>query len=123
MDVVSPIGFAGITGSLVAGEALAKCDLVCVKASDGLVYKADVSDGTLRPCIGIVDKAYDAGDYVTVLPIATVEGCTGLTAGGALYLSTTGDFTSTRPGGGYCQAVGFAFSSTIAFIMATQAYA
>jgi hypothetical protein len=123
MDVVSPIGFAGISGSLVAGEALAKCDLVAIKDADGEVYKADVSDATLRPCIGIVDKAYDDGDYVTVLPIATVEGCTGLTAGHAVYLSTTGDFTCTRPGGGYCQSVGFAWSNTIAFIMVTQAYA
>jgi hypothetical protein len=124
LNVTSPIGNTlTVPGGYEAGQALVKGDLVCIRGSNGLVYRADCVDTSLRPCLGVVDQAYADGDLVAIVCVALIDGASGLNPGSTVYLSTTGDATTTRPGGGFCQALGFAVTDTKWFLLAVQAYA
>jgi len=97
--------------SCTAGEALAAGQPVMQK-SDGLCYKADADDSTLRPAVGVAGNTVASGAGVTVVTAGQVGGLTTQTIGGAVYLSTTaGGTTQTEPGA-YSQKLGQAISAT-----------
>jgi hypothetical protein len=95
-----------------AGATLVTGDPVAVADADGEVYEADANVATRRPCIGIIaHKTGGDGETVEVVTYGIVGGLTGLTEGGAVYLSeTAGEFTQSAPT--YSQIVGYAISTT-----------
>jgi hypothetical protein len=58
-----------ITG-LIAGEAIANCDIVYIKGSDGLVYRttAAAAANEAARMAGIAPRAANAGEPITILP-------------------------------------------------------
>ena len=53
--------------SATAGETLAIGDVVCIKAADGYVYKADSNDSDLRPAVGAIGKGGASGAKVEIV--------------------------------------------------------
>lgn len=99
-------GFGG-----TAGETLATGDVVCIKDSDGKVYKADADDSALRPAVGIVDLGAASGYPVEIITHGIFRGWTGLSEGQNAYLSTTaGAVTQSAPA--YVQKIAVAVSTT-----------
>lgn len=96
----------------VAGEALTTGAVLTMKASDGLCYKADADDATLRPAIGIAASGASSGGSVGVITAGIVGGGSSLTKGGAVYLSTTAGATTQTQPAAYSQLVGRAVSAT-----------
>ncbi|MGD0020823.1 MAG: hypothetical protein ABSC54_00825 [Smithellaceae bacterium] len=96
----------------VAGETLATGNVVTIKNSDGLVYKANAASGTLRPAVGVIDKGGAAGASVEIVGYGILEGNSSLTISGAGYLSgtTAGAITQSSPA--YSQQIGYAISTT-----------
>jgi len=93
------------------GEAVTIGQALMMK-SDGLCYKADADDSTLRPAIGIAGYSAGSGASVSVVTGGQVGGETGLTKGGAIYLSATaGGNTQTQPSA-FSQVLGRAISAT-----------
>jgi hypothetical protein len=100
-----------IRTSGVAGEDLSVGDIVCIKAADGYVYKANRQDPALRPAIGVVSLAATDGNGVAITTSGILSGYTGLTKGAPVYLDTDGNVTQTLPAI-WSQQVGFATSAT-----------
>lgn len=101
------VRFAG-----TAGETVATGDLVCIKGSDGQVYKADANDADLRPAIGVIAKGGAAEATVEVVAIGILTGQTAASPGTKLYLSeTAAAFTTTCPTNE--QVVGWVMTDTI----------
>lgn len=97
-----------------AGETLAIGDIVCIKDADGLVYKADANDATLRPAVGIVSKGGTANTIVGVTVIGAFGGYSALSEGTNVYLSETpGGYTQSSPT--YSQQVGLALTATTVY--------
>lgn len=95
---------------MTAGETLAVGSTVCIKAADGLVWKADADSATLRPCIGFAYAAAVANGKVAVVTGGQLAGLSALTVGGEVYLSTTaGAYTQSAPTD--VQRVGVAISA------------
>ncbi|MCX5824427.1 MAG: hypothetical protein NTY86_13210 [Deltaproteobacteria bacterium] len=95
----------------VAAETLATGNVVMLKDSDGLAYKADANDAALRPAIGIIGKGGATGATVEIIVIGTLSGWTTLSEGGPGYLSeTAGAITQSAPS--YSQQVGQAINTT-----------
>jgi hypothetical protein len=93
------------------GEAITVGQPIVLK-SDGLCYKADADDSTLRPAIGIAGNTAGSAGILEVVTAGQVGGLTALTKGGLVYLSTTaGGTTQTKPSA-YVQVVGQAISAT-----------
>jgi len=107
--------------SLVAGEALSAGDNVCIKASDGKVYKADADDANLRPCIGAVDTDASSGDPVTIITQGVRNDGSSLTKGALIYLSTTAG-AETQTGGSGKQALGVAITDTVWYFQPEFSY-
>lgn len=104
---------------LTAGEALAIGNVVCIKDSDGYVYKADANDASLRPAVGIVGATAASGGYVKVVAFGTFAGWSSLQEGLPVYLSeTAGAATQTAPS--YAQKIGVAVTSTTYSFMFEQ---
>ena len=102
--------FVRVAGT--AGETVAIGDLVCIKAADGQVYKADANDANLRPAIGSIAKGGDAEATVEIIAIGILTGQTAASPGVRLFLSeTAGAFTTTGPTN--AQAVGWVSTDTI----------
>lgn len=98
-----------------AGEAITEGQLVCVKAADGLIYKADGNDAALRPAVGMAGKSSASGVAVEIVVLGRFSGWSGLSPGAYGYLSeTAGDVTQSAPS--YSQIVGFATSATDYYI-------
>lgn len=95
----------------VAGEDLTVGDIVCIKAADGYVYKANREDPALRPAIGVVSLAATDGNGVAITTSGIFSGYTGLTKGAPVYLDTDGNVTQTMPSI-WSQQLGFATSAT-----------
>lgn len=96
---------------VTAGETLTRGDLVAIKAADGLAYKADADDATLRPAVGIIGTGGATGVKVEVVVTGKISGFTGLTPGALAYLSgTAGAATQAAPV--WAQPVGLALSAT-----------
>jgi hypothetical protein len=96
----------------VAGETLAEGDAAAIKAADGLVYKADADDSTLRPALGFIGKGGASGVDVEVVTRGTVAGLSSLTKGAVYYLSATAGATTATAVASYPQKVGVATSAT-----------
>lgn len=96
---------------VTAGETLTRGDLVAIKAADGLAYKADADDATLRPAVGIIGTGGATGVKVEVVVTGKISGFTGLTPGALAYLSGTAGAT-TQAAPVWAQPVGLALSAT-----------
>lgn len=97
-----------------AGETLSIGDVVCIKDSDGLVYKADANDSALRPAVGIVSKGGASNTVVGVTVIGIFGGYTSLSEGTNVYLSeTAGGTTQSSPA--YSQQVGLAVTGSAVY--------
>ncbi len=100
--------------ALTAGETLTIGQLVAIKDADGLVYKADANDATVRPAIGVVSKGATSGNLVGITIIGKISGWSALSEGAAVYLSeTAGAATQSSPT--YSQQVGVALTTTTYF--------
>lgn len=98
-----------------AGEALTTGDVVAIKAADGLVYKADADEATLRPAVGIVGLGGASGGRVEIIVQGRVSGFSDLTKGAMAYLSgTAGALTQSAPA--WAQPVGVALSATELYV-------
>lgn len=78
--------------NLVAGEAIAAGEVVCLLASDGKAYKADANDADKRNVIGIAgNSAAAAGQRVDVISQAAALpiGTHGVAVGIPYFLSAT----------------------------------
>jgi len=83
--------------SATAGETVATGNVVCIK-SDGLVYKADSDDSTLRPAVGVIGKGGATNATVEIVVEGIITGQTAVTPGFRVYLSeTAGAMTTTAP--------------------------
>ena len=92
LDGVSAVKGGLMISGLFAGEALAKGSAVYIK-NDGLVYLA-VSTATeatnVAAFAGLVERAYAAGDPVTIFGQGNIfQLSTSLTPGALLYVSAT----------------------------------
>ena len=99
---------------LAAAADLAIGDIV-YETSSGTWDKADSDGSGTYPALGVVTKAALTADYPEVCKAATLQGYTGLTVGGQVYLSTTAaGITQSRPTAGTqaVQSLGFAVSAT-----------
>lgn len=79
-------------GTLVAGEAIAAGEFVCLLAADGKAYKADADDVDKRNVLGMAgNSAAAAGQRVDVISLAaTCEiGAHGIAVGVPYYLAAT----------------------------------
>ena len=79
-----------------AGENLTAFDAVFIKETDGKVYTSDTSIDANKFFDGIVLATTTSGNTATVQMGGTVPGMSGLTANEVYYVSTGGDFTTTR---------------------------
>jgi len=109
-----PTGVGPDVFTAPAFEALSVGNLVAIYSNAGVVNvrKADASAG--YQAVGYVTSAVASAGIATVFKYGTISGLTGLTIGGAVYLSTTGALTQTAPStvGYLCQQVGIASSAT-----------
>lgn len=116
LTVAGPAGAYTVKNNWVrvgatAGETLATGDIVAIKAADGLAYKADADDATLRPAVGVIGSGGVSGAGVEVVVSGLISGHTGLTPGALAYLSgTAGAVTQAAPV--WAQPVGVALSAT-----------
>jgi hypothetical protein len=104
-----------ITG-LIAGENIANCDIVYIKASDGLVYRttAAAADEKARMA-GIAPRAANAGEPITIMPgpgqVAKYSDAL-LTPGAILYLAEGAGALSTTATTGDAVGVAQAIDDT-----------
>ena len=102
--------------SVLAGESLAKGDVLAIKDSDGKAYKADMDAATLNYVAGIAGNAAASGARVEVIVRGVLAGFTGLGEGQPLLASSVaGGYTIIRLPG-LNQQVGVGTSSTTALI-------
>ena len=106
----------GATSAFTTGEAIngsTTPQVVCIKASDGLLYKADANDSALTMAIGFV---YTNALITTTPPLITsgfVSGFTGLTQNATYYVSDTAGTISTTQSTTCAIPVGKAVSTTM----------
>jgi hypothetical protein len=94
-----------------AGETLTTGNVVMIKDADGYAYKANASDSTLRPAVGIVGKGGNTGQTVEIITIGVLSGWSSLAEGGTGFLATSaGAVTQTEPA--YAQKIASAISTT-----------
>jgi hypothetical protein len=97
---------------LVAGEALAVGEVVCIKDTDGEVYKADANGSGITNAVGMAGTIAADGANVKVVIYGIFSGWSSLTEGAEGYLSeTAGEITQTAPTSRE-QAIGYAISTT-----------
>ena len=105
----------GGVSTLTTGEAIngsTTPQVVCVKSSDGLLYKADANDTTLNMAIGFVTTNALITTTPTVTTLGVVGGFTGLTQNATYYVSDTAGSISTTPSTTCAIPVGKAISTT-----------
>jgi len=94
----------GLELTFTAGEDISEGDVVALKASDGMMYKALATSETLTPPIGIAPNDVDNGEEGKVLGFGWIDVHTSytgdsieFTAGDAVYVgSTAGRVAATR---------------------------
>jgi len=107
--------------SATAGETLAVGNVITIKDTGGLAWKADADDAALRPAVGVISKGGTVGQTVEVVVFGILEGQSTLTESGAAYLSeTAGAITQSTPS--YSQQVGVAISATAYLINCRNAF-
>jgi hypothetical protein len=104
-----------ITG-LIAGEAIANCDIVYIKGSDGLVYRTTAAAANeAARMAGIAPRAANAGEPITILPgpgqVAKYSDAL-LTPGAILYLAEGAGALSTTATTGDAVGVAQAIDSS-----------
>ena len=104
------------TSTITTGEAIdgtATVPLcVCVKASDGLVYKAKANDTTLINAFGFINTKALITTTPSIIYSGIVSGFTGLTKGAAYYVTDTAGTISTTPSTTCQIPIGKALSAT-----------
>jgi hypothetical protein len=101
--------------ALTAGENIdgtTTPQAVCVKDSDGKIYKADANDTALVNFIGFVTGNYATNDLAVVFTGDRCGGFTGLTEGAMYHVTDTAGGVSTTPSATCIIPVGKAVSST-----------
>lgn len=109
------LSLVGNTSSLTTGEAIdgsSTPQVVCVKASDGLLYKADANDATLNMAIGFVNTNALITTTPTLVTTGIIGGFTGLTQNATYYVSDTAGAIATTPSTTCAVPVGKAISTT-----------
>lgn len=109
------LALVGNTSSLTTGEAIdgsTTPQVVCVKASDGLVYKADANDTTLNMAIGFVNTNALITTTPTLVTTGVLGGFTGLTQNATYYVSDTAGAIATTQSTTCAVPVGKAISTT-----------
>lgn len=107
-------GTVGVWGDV---SAFITGDLLAVK-SDGTLVKADASDSTKMPCIGVFIAA-SGGDPAVIRTVGRgTTGFSGLTTGSTYYVNVGGGATTTAPtaSGTISQRVFKATGATSAFV-------
>ena len=109
-----------------AGETLTVGQAVCIKAADGLAWKADADDSSLRPAVGVVGKGGSATEIVEIVTRGILTGQTAASPGTRIFLSTTaGGKTASEPTnsqllGWVMPAIAGGASSTVYYINVQQ---
>lgn len=124
------IGWIPISLTGGSGEAViqSKICIVSDAVGDLVAYHPTVDNGiiklttntSVRRCIGVIlSKVSDT--EARVLLMGKVDSLSGLSPGARVYLSPTGNITSTLPTSGYLQTLGEAISTTeINFVPSTE---
>lgn len=105
----------GASSAFTTGEAIngsTTPQVVCIKASDGLLYKADANDATLNMAIGFVTTNALITTTPTVTTSGVIGGFTGLTQNATYYVSDTAGSISATPSSTCAIPVGKAISTT-----------
>jgi hypothetical protein len=99
---------AGHIGWLIAGEAIAKCDMCYIKGSDGKVYKSiNTAVNEAAKCHGMAPDAASAGEAVSLYGGFSIwEYSTGLTPGVDVFLGAVAGGLDTAAGTGHPLPVG-----------------
>ncbi|HEY3281401.1 MAG TPA: hypothetical protein VGN26_03940 [Armatimonadota bacterium] len=104
-----------LTLKAAAAADIAEGKLVGVDSSGNAIVATNAS-GAIVQAVGVAVKAAKgaSNQYVAVATWAIVDGFTGLTLSGTVYLDTAGGVTQTRPttAGTAIQPVGVAVSAT-----------
>lgn len=109
------LSLVGNTSSLTTGEAIdgsSTPQVVCVKASDGLLYKADANDATLNMAIGFVNTNALITTTPTLVTTGVLGGFTGLTQNATYYVSDTAGAIAATPSTTCAVPIGKAISTT-----------
>lgn len=109
------VSLTGGLSTLTTGEAIdgsTTPQVVCVKASDGLVYKADANDNTLNMAIGFVTTNALITTTPTITTSGVIGGFTGLTQNATYYVSDTAGAISTTQSTTCVIPIGKAISTT-----------
>lgn len=105
----------GATSAFTTGEAIdgsTTPQAVCIKASDGLLYKADANDNTLTMVVGFVNTNALITTTPTLITSGFISGFTGLTQNATYYVSDTAGSISTTQSTTCAIPVGRAVSTT-----------
>jgi hypothetical protein len=105
----------GASSAFTTGEAVdgsTTPQVVCIKASDGLLYKADANDATLNLAIGFVNTNALITTTPTLVTSGFIGGFTGLTQNATYYVSDTAGSISTTQSTTCAIPVGKAVSTT-----------
>lgn len=108
--VIAPITMNITTGEAIDGSSTPQA--VCIKASDGLLYKADANDATLNMAVGFVTTNALISTSTPVVIAGVVSGFTGLTQNATYYVSDTAGATSPTQSTTCAIPVGKAISTT-----------
>lgn len=105
----------GASSAFTTGEAIngsTTPQVVCIKASDGLLYKADANDSTLTMAVGFVNTNALITTTPTLVTSGFISGFTGLTQNATYYVSDTAGTVSTTQSTTCAIPVGKAVSTT-----------
>lgn len=105
----------GASSAFTTGEAVdgsTTPQVVCIKASDGLLYKADANNATLNLAIGFVNTNALITTTPTLVTSGFIGGFTGLTQNATYYVSDTAGSISTTQSTTCAIPVGKAVSTT-----------
>jgi hypothetical protein len=109
------LSLVGNPSSFTTGEAIngsTTPQAVCIKSSDGLLYKADANDSTLTMFVGFVTTNASISTTPTVTTSGILSGFTGLTQNAGYYVSDTAGGISTTQSTTCAIPVGNAISTT-----------
>lgn len=105
------------TGEAIDGSSTPQA--VCIKTSDGKVYKADADDTTRTQFYGFINSNAANASTPYILVNGLVPGFSGLTVGAMYYVTDTPGAISTTPSTSASMPVGIAVSATQIFIFQT----
>lgn len=105
---------SGLASSGTTGENITTGDILYLKQSDSKLYKADNTDPTKYPALFLANETITTNNAIKYIELGFyVSLSLSLTAGGLIYLSTSGGITQTAPSTGIVQILGVAITSNI----------